>query len=251
MYYICKQIDSLSIEDLDTHLSKGWYRSMQELIRLQEYCENEYYWLRLDISKVSFNKSQKRVYKHRSKFNIQLDEWKINQEIETLWSNYRKCTNFNTSTTVAENLLGEKAEYNRFITKMITIRDGDKLIAVGYFDLGKSAVTSILHFYHPDYKKYSLGKLLLLLEIEYCKQNNFEFYYTGYISLIDTKFDYKLFCGKDATEAYLPKEDRWEFYLKLEQEGLMNRFDTYSFGYDKLTEEEEQYLIEQIELGSK
>jgi len=251
LYYLYKKIDSLKSEELDEFLAKGWYRSMQELIRLQEYYENDYYWLRLNISKVSFNKSQKRVSKKRCKFNIQLDEWKINQEIETLWSNYRECTNFNTSTTVAENLLGEKAEYNRFITKMITIRDGDKLIAVGYFDLGKCAVTSILHFYHPDYKKYSLGKLLLLLEIEYCKQNNFDFYYTGYISLIDTKFDYKLFCGKDATEVYLPKEDRWELYPILEQKGLMKKIDTDSFGYDKLTEEEEQYLIEQIELSSK
>ncbi len=60
---------------------------------------------------------------------------------------------------------------------MIEIRDGNKLIAAGFFDLGEISVAGILNFYHPDYKSKSLGIYLLLLEIDHAKKQGKEWFY--------------------------------------------------------------------------
>ena len=40
-----------------------------------------------------------------------------------------------------------------FDTKTIQIRDGEKLIAASYFDMGKLTMMDITNFYDPNYKK--------------------------------------------------------------------------------------------------
>jgi len=225
MAYKYKEIECITPEELDRYLAQGWYRLGQDLITLNDFEGNFYYWIRLELSQSKQTKGQRRVFRPASRFNIQISEWDLNQEVEALWIHYKASVNIEVSPSVSDYLLGNSKRYNRFDTRMITIRDGDKLVAIGYFDLGKCSVTSILHFYHPYYKKYSLGKLLLLLEIEYAKENGFAYYYTGYISLVDDKFDYKLFCGKEATEVYLPELDQWEPYYKVEKEGGLMKFE--------------------------
>ena len=58
---------------------------------------------------------------------------------------------------------------------MVQVRDGDKLIAVGYFDKGKTAIAGILNMYHPDYKQYSPGKFLMLKKLEYALSQGYDF----------------------------------------------------------------------------
>jgi len=53
---------------------------------------------------------------------------------------------------------------------MIKIRDGAALVVAGYFDIGHQAISNILNFYHPAYKKYSLGKYLILKKIDWAHQ---------------------------------------------------------------------------------
>ena len=110
---------------------------------------------------------------------------------------------------------------------MIEIRTGSNLIAVGYFDLGKNSITGILNFYDPDYKKYSLGKYLILQKIDYAAANSIAFYYTGYLSTAISKFDYKLFPDPGAIEVLLPVEKQWVPYLHLGKEMLENYYYTY------------------------
>jgi arginine-tRNA-protein transferase len=95
---------------------------------------------------------------------------------------------------------------------MVEIRDCTRLIAVGYFDKGSNSIAGILNFYHPDYKKYSLGKYLILKKIDYALGHGIEFYYTGYMSTIYTKFDYKLYPDTNAIEVWLPVEKEWTSY---------------------------------------
>ena len=245
MIYEYKKIEHISPEELDKILAIGWYRLGQRLITLDNFFSRYYYWLRVNMSIVSYNKAQKRVLKKAQHFTISLADWEITDEIEMLWCKYKGFIDFVTSKTATDYLFSDTVDYNRFNTKMITIRDNEKLIAVGYFDLGKSSSTAILHFYDPEYNSYSLGKLLLLLEMDYSNKNGIDFYYTGYLSLYDCKYDYKLFCGKEATEVYLKEDDRWEPYKNAEGKGLLqkvkspfhyddNVFDDYYIDFDEL-----------------
>ena len=223
MSYEYKTIESISPEELDDYLAIGWFRLGQKLITLDEFLSSFYYWLRVNMSIVSYNKSQKRVLKKAQHFDVSVSDWEINYEIDLLWSRYKQGINFEISPTATDNLFGDEMDFNLFNTKRITVRDQEMLIAVGYFDIGKTSSSSILHFYDPEYKSYSLGKLLLLLEMEYAKENGIDFYYTGYLALFNTKYDYKLFCGKDATEVYIKEEDRWEPYRIAKSKGLLEK----------------------------
>ncbi len=98
------------------------------------------------------------------------------------------------------------------------------MIAVGYFDKGNNSLAGILNFYHPEYKKYSLGKYLILNKIDFALENDIPFYYTGYISTFYTKFDYKLYPDVNAIEVYLPVEKEWQPYNQFDKISLEKYF---------------------------
>ena len=66
-----------------------------------------------------------------------------------------------------------------------------------------------MNFYHPDYKKFSLGKYLMLIKIQYALQAEKKLYYPGYIVHNYPRFDYKLFVDSNAAEIYIPERQGW------------------------------------------
>jgi len=83
------------------------------------------------------------------------------------------------------------------------VHDGDKLIAVGYFDEGLDAIMGLKNIFDPDYAKYSLGKLIMIYKMQYCIERQMSFYYPGYIACESDVFDYKLFFDKNAIQLKL------------------------------------------------
>ena len=94
------------------------------------------------------------------------------------------------------------------------------LIAFGCFDKGEKSIAGILNAYHPNYKKYSLGKYLILLKLKYCIQNKITYYYTGYIGIGLNYFDYKGFPDENAIQVLLHEPPTWVPYNKLGKSGL-------------------------------
>ncbi len=234
MECIKKLTECISDIELDEYLAEGWYRLHQSMFTTDEMYDNSItrlmFWLRVNVPEVVYKKKQKRIYKKTASFSIEISDWCLTEEIEKLWEKYIGQVNFFACGSAEYYLLGDVGNNtkNCFNTKMITIRDNGKLIAVGYFDIAGNSVASILHFYDHDYKKYSLGKYLMLLEVDYARQHNKEFYYTGYIAICIDKFDYKLFCDINATEVYLPWDDKWVKWNSISKEGLQNTY----FGFD-------------------
>ena len=92
------------------------------------------------------------------------------------------------------------------------------LIAAGILDRGRRAIAGIINFYDPAYKKYGLGKYLVLLKYFYCVQQNIPWYYPGYYSPTYPKFDYKLFLDKNATEVFRREQQDWLPYTEFCEE---------------------------------
>ena len=70
-------------------------------------------------------------------------------------------------------------------------RLNNKLIAVGVIDILPSGLSSVYTFYDPNYRHLTLGKYTALKEIEFCHENNLEFYYMGYYIHSCIKMRYK------------------------------------------------------------
>lgn len=101
------------------------------------------------------------------------------------------------------------ATHNVFTTEVLEVRDGNQLIAAGIFDSGARSLAGIMNFYHPAYRKYSLGKYLMLLKINHARQQCKAYYYPGYLVQGYPKFDYKLFPCLAATEVFDATMGQW------------------------------------------
>jgi leucyl-tRNA---protein transferase len=205
---------------LDAYLSYGYYRMYHMIFTTNQTAldmDSEslpVFWLRTEVLNVVENKVSAAIRKKCAAFSVTYKKAAITPEIEALYQLYHSQVNFITSATCKDCITDDSIQ-NPFDTSMIEIRDGSTLIAVGYFDLGKTAIAGILNFYHPGYKKYSLGKYLMLQKIEYALLHKITYYYTGYISTASGKFDYKLFPDVAAIQVFLPIEKVWLPYATL------------------------------------
>ncbi len=197
---------------LDLCLSRGYFRMQQEIFTCH-YIPFEdrlcpVHWLRLVLSDVTYGKSQLRLLRINEKFSVLIKPFLLSKEQEALYSLYRKSIQFDAPESI-ESCLLDGAAYNLFDTYAIEVRDNGKLIAVGIFDNGVQSIAGIMNFYHPEYRKQSLGKYLMLLKMNYARLQQKIYYYPGYIASNYPKFDYKIFACESATEVFDSRHNRW------------------------------------------
>ncbi len=197
---------------LDACLSQGYFRMQQRIFTCHaEFFNNRLcsvHWLRIVLANVNFGKEQLRLFRINEKFSVSVKPLVLSNELETLYATYRNSVNFDAPDSVEACLLnGDR--HNVFKTFVIEIRDGDRLIAVGVFDSGSESIAGIMNFYHPDYRKQSLGKYLMLLKIKHAQAQGKVYYYPGYLVSDYPKFDYKLFACEAATEVFDSMNDVW------------------------------------------
>ncbi len=197
---------------LDFYLSQGYYRMGQDLFTCQFLPVDEAYytvhWLRLVLAKVRYGPEQRRLLRLNQRFSSTIFPFQLSDELEALYTRYRSSITFDAPETVAAFLFAG-ATANVFATEVIEIRDGEQLIATGIFDSGARSLAGIMNFYDPSYRKYSLGKYLMLLKIDHARQQQKAYYYPGYLAHNYPKFDYKLFPCPAATEVFDCLAGRW------------------------------------------
>ncbi|TGE14451.1 GNAT family N-acetyltransferase [Hymenobacter elongatus] len=197
---------------LDFYLSQGYYRMHQDLFtcRFLPIDEGLYtvHWLRLVLADVHYGPEQRRLLRLSKRFAVEFRPFHLTQELEELYAAYLSSITFDAPPSV-ESFLLAGAEHNAFRTTVIEVRDGSRLVAAGIFDSGARSLAGIMNFYHPDYRKHSLGKYLMLLKIEHARRQQHRYYYPGYVVHNYPKFDYKLFPCPAATEAFDCRSGRW------------------------------------------
>lgn len=194
---------TITATELDNYLARGWFRMRQNVFTTNFLqFDNQFYsaiWLRVPLAVPVFSKKEKTLRRLNAGFRVEIKKALITESHEILYQAYRNAISFEVSGTLRELLLGNES-YNRFDTYEITVYDGDILIALGVFDLGKKSAAGISVIYHPAYKKYSLGKFLIFLKIDFCRQLQMKFFYPGYLVPGYTAFDYKKEIGSDMLE---------------------------------------------------
>ena len=204
--------ENLTGRQLDEYLSRGWFRMGQTIFTTDVVPLNDsvyaVYWLRIDLRRLKYGKTQKKLFVLNKNFTVTIQPLSINSELEDLFTLYRTAVDFTPPQSVEEYLfLG--INQNIYDTYLIQIRDHGKLIAAGIFDNGETSIAGILNFYDPSYKKYSLGKYLMLIKAEHAIKMGKAWYYPGYIASGFSKFNYKLFPDKHATEMYDKDSKTW------------------------------------------
>jgi arginine-tRNA-protein transferase len=201
-------------EVLDMYLSAGWYRYGNKIFTIDFFTENEklyqVYWLRYNVLNLKLSDSNQKILNKNKRFNYKIIPFQNSLELEALHSLYLEKIDFVTISSIEE--LMEDVNGSVYNSMLIEIRDENKLIGAGIFDYGKNSIAGIKNIFHPEYKKYSLGKYLMLLKYQYCLQKNIKWYYPGYFAPGHKKFDYKLTIDADATEVCLIDNRQWVSY---------------------------------------
>jgi arginyl-tRNA--protein-N-Asp/Glu arginylyltransferase len=233
-YHFAIAPEKVASVDLDTALSRGWFRMRQIIFTTTHLNPEEclrVHWLRYVLSKIRGHHSHRQIRKVNGRFAVEIKPLVvISVEHEELYSKYHAAINFGAD-SIHQALIGEDEDRRVFTTHCISIREGDKLIAAGYFDTGKHSAASILHFYDPEYKRCSLGKYLILVTADFLKANRFKLYYPGYVIAGKSKMNYKLFVGAEATQYFDPGTRSWK------------DFDDKILLPENLTEEERDKVI--------
>lgn len=207
--------DSLSGSELDLYLGMGWYRMNQTIFTSTHLILEEVHrvhWLRFPVSDIQDRDSHRRIRNRTRRFKVTIENFTgIRPDHEELYGRYRASIDFDGAPSIHHCLWDDKdPRRNLFRTQCISVFDGDKLIAGGYFDLGKRSAASILHFFDPACKRFSLGKYLILLTVDHLRACGYHFYYPGYVLAGNPKMDYKLFLGRGAAYYFAPETGTWK-----------------------------------------
>lgn len=204
--------ESLHAEALDHHLSQGWFRMGQSVFTTNFLSfKDQLYsavWLRVNLHKFTNDRTLQELLKRNRQFKTEIKPSHLTSQHEQLYSQYKKGVSFDASPTLSQ-LLFRNASHSIFNTYEVNIYDEDKLIASGFFDLGKHSAEGIVSIYDPDYKKYSLGKYLIYQKINFCKESGLDYFYPGYFVPGYAFFDYKLSIGKSAIEYLKYETGQW------------------------------------------
>ncbi|MEZ0609331.1 GNAT family N-acetyltransferase [Fibrella sp. WM1] len=199
-------------QDLDLFLSMGYFRMHQNVFTCNFLVFEEklypVHWLRVDLERVAFGKTQRQLLNRTARFSFEAKPFQLTDEIKALHARYRQHIDFDAPVSIEESLYSGPL-FTEFDTWGLEIRDQERLIAVGIFDRGNHTIAGIMNVYDPEYRRYSLGKVLMLKKIEFAQQQGLTYYYPGYIVSGMPKFDYKVTAAESATELLDAAYDDW------------------------------------------
>jgi len=205
--------DVLSGPELDAYLARGWFRMGQTIFTTNfAHVKDRILstiWLRVKLKNYTRDRAHVQLIKRNAGFTTSVQPAAITEEKEVLFSRYRQSLEFTVSESLRHLLLGNDTLQSIYNTYEVTVRDGDKLIACGFFDLGTTSSEGIVSFYHPEYKKYSLGRYLIYQKIQHSQSLGHEYFYPGYFVPGNPFFDYKLSIAREALQFLQVSSGAW------------------------------------------
>lgn len=171
-------------------------------------------WLRIDLSTFKPSKTHQKLQKLNAKFNVEIkSSVALTPEHLILFNKYKNHVPFDAAPSLTHLLYDDKVS-NIFESYEVNVYDSQKLIACGILDLGRDASTGITCFYDPDYQKYSLGKYLMFLKMDYSKNQGMSYFYPGYFAPNYPMFDYKLNLAKPFLEFLDLSTNYWKPFVE-------------------------------------
>jgi arginine-tRNA-protein transferase len=146
--------------------------------------------LRISLKDFSFSKSQRRVFKKNQDLQAVIRPVEITAEKELLFELHRQRFKRDAPFSLYDFLSYDAARVPCEALEVCVYR-GTELLAASFFDVGARAVSSIYAMFAPSETSRSLGIFTMLLEIQWARENNKDFFYQGYAYEGNSFYDYK------------------------------------------------------------
>lgn len=199
-------------EELDDFLGRGWYRVGALLLASRYYLhEGELFstvWTRLPLADWSLRRGQrKRVARLARRFEITVGPLKLTDEHEAVYSRYLTVAPGDRSEALID-FLGGREGLRRFDTYAVEFRQDGHLVGFSLFDVGATAVQSLVGAYEPSQRRYGLGAHSLVMEARWAQEHGFAWHYSGYVVPRAGFMDYK-WALSDDMEFLHPEHGDW------------------------------------------
>lgn len=199
-------------EQLDQWLARGWYRMGQAVFTcrfvVHEGILRPAIWTRVTLQGYRFRKSLRRLMARTERdFRVSIGRPVLTPEHHKLYARYRASMSGDRPADL-DALLSCGLPGQAWDSRIVELRDGDRLAAFSIFDLGEESVQSVSGVYDPDYARASLGFATMLLEMRLAQSRGLRFYYSGYVMPGEPAMDYKLRTG--SVEYYEPETGQWK-----------------------------------------
>ena len=212
----------LSPARYDAYLASGWFRGSVMLYKMDLLCiERDVYSvvnIRLSLPEHVFKtRHRKLLRRNDGQFTTVFGKAHPNAEKEALYHQHKSRFKGFVHSSLRDYLT-QGHPNTVFDTHELCVYDHDKLVAVSFFDLGQTALASLIGLYDPDYQSMSLGTYTMLKEITYARELGLRWYYPGYVLDRPSTFNYKLALGNFQ---YYNENKRWGNYANFDSSKTM------------------------------
>jgi leucyl-tRNA---protein transferase len=172
-------------------MSQGFRRSGDQIYRPHCINCNACQSLRILVNDYIPTKSQKRLLKKNSEFNIKVKN-ELQDNYYSLYESY-----INQVHTDGSMFPANFAQYQSFLSCDLTqqlfleVWHEETLISVAVTDLLSNALSAVYTFYHPDYRKNGIGAFSIIQQILLANELDKKFLYLGYQIDDCQKMNYK------------------------------------------------------------
>ena len=180
--------------EMDELWAQGWRHFGTQFFRYASSRYNEQpvrvLPLRIDLPKFLPCRSQRRVLKRNVDVRVEFRQATIDAEREIMFDKHRSRFKENVPDSLLDFLSSAPA---RIPCEALECRllINDRLFGIGYFDVGREAVSAVYSMFDPADSERSPGIKLILEEIHWATEHDFRYFYLGYCYDRRSFYDYK------------------------------------------------------------
>ena len=166
--------------------------------------------LRVDLKRFTFSKGQRRNLRRNAELELTIGPLGVTDESRNLFEQHRLRFAEGRPERL-EDFVPATASASPCETFQLSVRDGERLIAESYFDLGERCASSVFAMFDPAITAAGLGIFTLLKEIEHSLDLGLDHFHLGYAYDGESFYDYKK--RFRATE-YFDWKGNWREFVK-------------------------------------
>ncbi len=186
--------DFVPPEGMDALWSEGWRHFGSEFFRYNLGIYNDHirrvFPLRIRLSDHSLSKAQRRILRRNEDLEVTIAPVTITDASDKLFHRHKLRFDHSIPDSLY-NFLSKQPATLPCEANEVRVTDGDRLLAVSYFDIGENATSGIYGMFDPDESRRGLGIFTMLKEIQFAAECGKQFYYLGYAYEGESFYDYK------------------------------------------------------------
>ena len=189
-----RAFDVVDPEGMDELWSVGWRNFGTDFFRASLMSDGTYLKrqiaLRIEVARFMRSRSQRRTIRKNGDLDLSYDSADPGEGESRLFDIHKMRFAGNVPDCLAD-FLGNRPNGQPCECLQLSVRLEGKLIAASFFALGRQTCSSIYAVFDPEYSRRRLGVFTMLAELEFAREQGYQYYYSGYATVEPSCYDYK------------------------------------------------------------